>query len=126
MKHKNREYRTLLLKRGVRKNDDLLRLSASNQDFEYRRLYIKERELDLHVFFSRKFVADLTASYLLGLAIYYFQFPLVALTILGMSLTVKFISIYYQKMLVKVNNIYVNSLRIVEGAIKKEYGISLS
>jgi len=126
MEYKNREYDTLKLRRGERRNDELRKLSESNKDFDYRRLYVKERELDLHVFFSRKFIGNVAGWSFLALAVCYFQYPFLALTMFGLSLAAKIYSEYNHQMYSKVNWIYTNCLRIVDSAIEKEYGISMS
>ena len=117
-------YDTLKLRRGERKNDELHELSLSKQDFEYRRLYIKERELDLHVFFSRAKIASMVSWSFLGLAIWFIQSPLLALCVFGLGVIARIVSIYYQKQYDKVEKIYSRVLKIVESVIREDYGIS--
>ena len=126
MMNKNKIYDTLKFRRGERKNDELHQLSLSKQDFEYRRLYIKERELDLHVFFSRAKIANMISWSFLGLAIWFIQSPLLALSIFGLGVTARFISIYYQKQYNKVEEIYLRVLKLVESVIREDYGIYFS
>lgn len=125
MKDIIREYNTLKLFRGKRKNDELNRLSSSNLDFEYRRLYIEERELDLHVFCSRETVFNWAFISFMGLAIYLFQYPLLALTMFGFGLVAKMTSFRYRFLVNRVIIIYSLVLKIVNSAIYNEYGISL-
>ena len=126
MMNKNKIYNTLKLRRGERKNDELHQLSLSKQDFEYRRLYIKERELDLHVFFSRAKIANMISWSFLGLAIWFIQSPLLALCVFGLGVTARIVSIYYQKQYNKVEKIYSRVLKLVESVIREDYGVSFS
>lgn len=125
MRNKNRTYNSIKLFRGKRKNNELESLAEAKQDFEYRRLFIEERELDLHVFFSRKTVAEMISWGFVFLSFCYFRHPSLALTMFGLSVTAKFYSIYCQKQLNKIYLIYVNILKLVDSVITKDYGISL-
>ena len=126
MMNRIKTYNTLKLQRGERKNDELHQLSLSKQDFEYRRLYIKERELDLHVFFSRAKIASMISWSFLGLSIWFIQSPLLALCVFGLGVTARIVSNYYQKQYNKVEKIYSRVLKLVESVIRKDYGISFS
>ena len=46
-------YETMELLRGKRRNEELTQLAIEEKDFEYRRLFIEESELDMQVAFSR-------------------------------------------------------------------------
>ena len=123
---KIKKYDTFKLRRGERKNDELHRLSSINKDFEYRKLYIEERELDLHVFWSRARIANMIAWSFLGLAVWFIQSPLLALCMFGLGVTAELISIRYRRLYYKVEKIYSRVLKIVESVIRDDYGISFS
>lgn len=125
MRKRNRTYNSIKLFRGKRKNDELKSLAETKKDFEYRRLFIEERELDLHVFFSRKTIAEIISWGFVFLSICYFRHPNLALSMFGLSVIAKFYSIYCQKQLNKIYSIYVNILKLVDSVITKDYGISL-
>lgn len=124
MENTKREYNSLKLFRGKRKNDELQKLSLSNQDFEYRRLYIEERELDLHVFGSREIVFNWIFISLITLAIGNYQHPALALFLFVLGVAAKIVSLRYRVLWHKVEKIYSRILKIVNSAIYNEYGIS--
>lgn len=124
MENTKREYKTLKLFRGKRKNGELQKLSLSNQDFEYRRLYIEERELDLHVFGSREIVFNWMFISLMVLAVGNYQHPGLALFLFVLGVTAKIVSLRYRVLWYKVERIYSRILKIVNSAIYNEHGIS--
>ena len=125
MKNNIIEYSTINLIRDERRNDELSRLSESQDDFEFRRLFIDEREKDLHVFFSRRIVANFFMWTLLFFTAVTLQSPALSLFLLGLSVSCKIIAYYNHRMYIKVNFIYSNSLSIVNCVIKNDYGITL-
>lgn len=124
MENTRKVYYTLRLFRDKRKNDELQKLSLSNQDFEYRRLYIEERELDLHVFGSREIVFNWIFMSLMALTVSSYRFPVLALILFVFGVIAKIISLQYRKLWYKVERIYSRVLKIVNSAIYNEYGIS--
>ena len=125
MKKINREYSGFKLFRGKRKNDELKNLAESKQDFEYRRLFIDERELDLHVFGSREIIFNWTFISLMVLAVGNYQHPKLAFFLFVLGVTAKIVSLRYRVLWYKVERIYSRVLKIVNSAIYNEHGISL-
>jgi len=126
MKIFERDYPTIKIIRGKRKNEELCKLANAGQDFDYRRLLIEERELDMHVYYSRKRLSNLLSWGFIALAIAYFQFPALMIILFGISLSLQISKVYWNKQLNIIFDKYVFSLTIVNGVIKSEYGISLS
>ena len=116
----------LKLFRGKRKNLELTKLAEEEKDFEYRRLFIEESKLDIQVAFSRnKFFGDMAIFVLFVHALSIF----IDGPIFGVSLIITLllwgISLFYKHQHRKFIERTKLTLQLVDGVIKKTYGISL-
>lgn len=123
----NRTYNTLRFFRGKKKNAELTRLSDEERDFEYRRLFIEESEIDLHVAFSRGEIFKLLSWGVISLAVVsFFQFSsIAALFLLATSLVLQLISVVFKYRFKKIAERTQFTLLIVDNVIQNTYGISL-
>ena len=127
MKQNIREYQTIKFFRGARRNNaEMIRLAKAQQDLEYRKLLIEENELDLHVYFSRMKVWKWLSWSMLILAIFLFQFPVLAIIFIGLTLVFRFFSWVSKKNFEFVFSSYDFALGIVDMVIKDKHGISFS
>jgi hypothetical protein len=124
------EYRTygnaIRLLRGKRKNDLLNELSDAQRDFEYRRLYIEERELDLFVYYSRAKVSNWISWGFIFISLYCYQFPKLSAILFTLSIIFQIIRFVWKRKLQRRFEMYMFSLKLIDGVIKNDYGISLS
>ena len=126
MNNRIREYDTIKFFRGrKRNNSEMLRLAEARLDFEYRRLLIKENELDLHVYFSRMTVYNWLSWSFLVLAFCFLPYPLISSIILGFALLTRILSLISKKKFQFVFRSHNLALAIVDGVIFNEHGISL-
>lgn len=127
MKQNIREYQTIKFFRGARRNNaEMIRLAKAELDLEYRKLLIYENELDLHVYFSRMKVWKWLSWSMLILAIFLFQFPVLAIIFIGLTLVFRFFSWVSKKNFEFVFSSYDFALGIVDMVIKDKHGISFS
>jgi hypothetical protein len=124
------EYRTygnaIRVLRGKRKNDQLVELAEAQRDFEYRRLLIEERELDLFVYYSRATVSNWISWALIFLSIFFFQYSVMFISLFIISLSFQLVKYFWNRKLQNTFQKYIFSLKLVDGVIKNDYGISLS
>jgi hypothetical protein len=125
MRNFNKTYSTLKLFRGERKNQELIKLSEEEMDFEYRRLLIEEREKDLHVAFSRCFISKNLSYILLGISLITVAITPISKIFLILSFFMFGLMLFYKR---KFNKILINfnfALILVDHVIKETHGISL-
>lgn len=103
----------------------MLRLAEARLDFEYRRLLIKENELDLHVHFSRMTVYSWLSWFFLVLVVACLPFPLISYIMLGFAILTRILSYLSKNKFQFVFRAYNLALAIVDGVIFDEHGISL-
>jgi len=124
------EYRTygnsIKLIRGKRKNDQLIELAEAQRDFEYRRLLIEERELDLFVYHSRAKISNWISWMIILLSLYCFQHTTLSISLFTISLLFQLVKYFWNRKLQYTFQKYMFSLKLVDGVIKNDYGISLS
>lgn len=120
-----RTYENIRLFRGKRKDEELNRLADAQQDFDFRRLFIAEREQDLHVTFSRKMVSNWMAWGFLTISLLLFQFSGLMFTLIGISCAMKIYSNRCHKQFKKIFKKYKNSLAVVDAVIQNDYGMSM-
>jgi hypothetical protein len=126
MKGNIREYDTIKFFRGSKRNNlEMLRLAEARLDFEYRRLLIKENELDLHVYFSRMTVYNWLSWCFLLLVVACLTYPLISYIMLGFALLTRILSHISKNKFQFVFRSYNLALAIVNGVIFDEHGISL-
>jgi hypothetical protein len=126
MKSNIREYDRIRFFRGSKKNDaELERLAKEHLDFEYRRLLIQEKELDLHVAFSRMIVWNRISWIFLVLSIFFIQNPIIFYRLMVASLMSQYFSYKNKKRFGIIFRGYSLGLRFVDAVIKKEYGITM-
>lgn len=126
MNNRLREYDTIKFFRGSKRNNsEMLRLAEARLDFEYRRLLIKENELDLHVHFSRMTVYSWLSWIFLVLVAACLPYPLISCIILGFALLTQILSFISKKKFQFVFRSHSLALAIVDGVIFDEHGISL-
>lgn len=126
MKGNIREYDTIKFFRGSKRNNsEMLRLAEARLDFEYRRLLIKENELDLHVYFSRMTVYTWLSWSFLVLVLSCLPFPLISYIMLGFAMLTRILSHINKNKFQFVLRSYNLALAIVDGVIFTEHGISL-
>lgn len=126
MKNSIREYQTIKFFRGCKRNNsEMLRLAEARLDFEYRRLLIKENELDLHVYFSRMTIYNWLSWSFLFLELGCLSYPLISYIILGLALLTRILSFISKKKFQFVFRSHNLALAIVDGVIFDEHGISL-
>ena len=125
MENNIREYQTIKFFRGSKRNNsEMLRLAEARLDFEYRRLLIKENELDLHVHFSRMTVYSWLSWSFLVLVFGCFTFPLISYIMLGFALLTRILSFISKRKFQFVFRSHNLALAIVDGVIFDEHGIS--
>ncbi len=121
-----RTYNSIRLFRGKRKEAELLKLADAERDFEFRRLYITERELDLHVAFSREIVCLFLSWIFLLQSYFFYQFNVLSIIFIIIS-TISFLSSqHYHSVFKKTFRKYKLSLSFVDAVILNDYGINLS
>ena len=126
MNNRLREYDTIKFFRGSKRNNsEMLRLAEARLDFEYRRLLIKENELDLHVYFSRMTVYNWLSWSFLVLVLVCLPYPLLSFIMLGFASLTRILSFISKKKFQFVFRSYNLALAIVDGVIFDEHGISL-
>lgn len=126
MNNRLREYDTIKFFRGSKRNNsEMLRLAEARLDFEYRRLLIKENELDLHVHFSRMTVYNSLSWSFLVMVLACLPYPLISGIILGLALLTRILSYLSKNKFQFVFRSYNLALAIVDGVIFDEHGISL-
>ena len=122
-----REYQTIKFFRGSKRRiAELERLSEAKQDFEFRRLFIEENELDLHVYFSKMTVFNWLSWCFLGLAFYYHMRPIIITILFGLAILTRIISFFYARRFQLTFWRYNIALLIVDAVIFNDYGIRLS
>lgn len=105
--------------RGQRKIDELKQLSKNEDDFNYRRLFIEEMELEIkYLYHWKKFTLHLSMISLLLT----FTTPMFLL----LTIALFFISIYFNRKTKSVYLQYKMGLDIINMAIYKIYKISLT
>jgi len=119
-------YKKLKLLRGKRRNEELISYSKQKKDFEYRRLFIEERNLDIQVILSRKFIADLLSLTFLTLSLFQLNNPILFIVLFGITFILKIYSLTCTKKFKKIYWIFSNSLKLIDSVILNEYGINLS
>ena len=125
MKENIREYSTINFFRGKKRNNvEMLRLSEARLDFEYRKLFIYENELDLHVYFSRRIIWNRIAIGFLALAFVCLLLPVIAIIFIVLALVFRFFSWVSKKNFEFVFRSYNFALSIVDGVIFDKHGIS--
>jgi hypothetical protein len=124
MKANIREYQTIKFFRGVRRDNELIRLAEARQDFEYRRLLIEECEKDLHVYFSRMTVYNWLSWGFMTLTFCYFKHPVITPIFFGLALMLRFFSWIYKNKFKLEFRCYNLALALVDVAIMDKHGIS--
>jgi len=123
----NREYHTLRFFRGKKRNSaELAAHTEADIDFEYRRLLIKEYELDLHVYFSKKIIYSWLAWSFLLLAFFFWQDAVITSICFGLSVLSGVLSIIYKRRFRSTFRDYNFILAIVDSVIFRNTGIRLS
>jgi hypothetical protein len=121
-----REYQTIKFFRGKKRKDaELVRFAETKQDLEFRRLFIEESELDLHVYYSRMTIYNWLSWNFLALAIYYSKYPVITYAVFGLAVISHILSLISKKKFEFVFRRYNFALSIIESLIYNEYGISL-
>ena len=120
-----RTYNSIRIFRGKRKETELIKLADAEQDFEFRRLYISERELDLHVAFSRKLVCRILSWIFLSYSFLFIYYQIPSLILAGFSLLLILWSQYYHRLFKKTFKKYKLSLSFVDAVILNDYGIKM-
>jgi hypothetical protein len=121
-----REYQTIKFFRGSKRNNsEMQRLAEARLDFEYRRLLIKENELDLHVHFSRMTLYGWLSWFFLVLVVACLPFTTISYILLGFALLTRILSFLSKRKFQFVFRSYNLALAIVDGVIFNEHGISL-
>lgn len=126
MKTNNRTYTTLRIFRGRNRNNELVKLADAQKDFEYRRLLIEEREIDLHVFFSREKISEIISWILILFSIMFYVLPILSIFLFLSSLFFQIFKHYWRWRFIQRFKMYMFSLKIVDSVIFNDYGISLS
>jgi hypothetical protein len=127
MKEKFREYHTIRFFRGKKRdNAELKRLAEAELDFEYRRLLIKEYELDLHVEFSKRTVFCWLTWSSLVLAFCFWHCSIITAFFFGLALIACILTIIYRRRFQLTFWRYNFALCIVDAVIFNEYRIRLS
>jgi len=122
-----REYQTIKFFRGKKRNNsEMLRLAEARLDFEYRRVLIKENELDLHVYFSRMTVYNWLSWSFLALVLSCLQLPIMSFILLGLAIIFSIFSFINKRRFEFVFRSYNFALSVVDAVIYNEYEISLS
>ena len=122
----NREYHTLRFFRGKKRNNaELAAHTEADIDFNYRRLIIKEYELDLHVQFSRMTIYSWLAWSFLLVAFFFFQHLVLTSILFGLSVLSGVLSILYKRRFRSTFRDYHFILSIVDSVIFRNTGIRL-
>jgi len=122
----NREYHTLRFFRGKKRNNaELAAHTEADIDFNYRRLIIKEYELDLHVQFSRMTIYSWLAWSFLLVAFFFFQHLVLTSILFGLSVLSGVLSIIYKRRFRSTFRDYHFILSIVDSVIFRNTGIRL-
>ena len=114
------------LTRGKRRNEELTQLCEEEKDFEYRRLFIEEAELDMQVAYSRGQLFNdiaLVVLFVTSLSIISAR-PVFELSLL-IALTLWVISALYKRQHQKFIKRTHKTLLLVDNVIKSTYGITL-
>lgn len=121
----DRTYETIRLLRGKRQSEKLVKLADAMEDFEFRRLFKEEVEIDLHVIFSRMIVSDWLSWTFLFITPIMSKTILFTFILLAVASFLKIYSEYCKNKFKKVFRGYKMSLSMVDAVIYNKYGISL-
>ena len=120
-----REYNTIKFFRGRKRNNaEMQRLADSGSDFEYRRLLIKENELDLHIYYSRMTVYNCLSWAFLTLALCCFQFSIPVSVLLGLAFISRALAYLCKRKFQYVFRCYILALAVVDCVIRQDHGIT--
>lgn len=120
-----RTYDSIKLVRGKRRNDELNRLADEQQDFDFRKLFIEENELDLQVLFSRRVFSRWLSCSFLAFTLFFLPHIVTTIILFGLAVLTRIISYIYKRKFENRFRCYSFSLRVVDYVILKDHDISV-